>query len=142
MCNHLFSGWQINTFSYCCLCSIQLSLCMGECVLNHFTSDVYGALFSVNLLHSLACCVSVNVQGSKQCNLVRQRTWVRAWDGFGCCPKHCKLLQITFPCFTNNEMIWAYKVEFSLLPAYGKSWITWERLFLKDPSRASLLAVV
>ena len=34
-----------------------------------------------------------------------------------------------------------FKVEFSLLSAYGKRWITSERHFLKDHSRASLLAV-
>ena len=34
-----------------------------------------------------------------------------------------------------------FKVEISLHSAYGKSWITWERHFLKHPSRASLLAL-
>ena len=33
------------------------------------------------------------------------------------------------------------KVEYSLLSAYGKSWITWERHFQKHLSRASLLAL-
>ena len=34
-----------------------------------------------------------------------------------------------------------FKVEISLHSAYGKSWITWERHFLKHRSRASLLAL-
>ena len=33
------------------------------------------------------------------------------------------------------------KVEFSLLSAYGKSWITWERHSIKDHSRAPILAL-
>ena len=33
-----------------------------------------------------------------------------------------------------------FKVKFSLLSAYGKSWITWKRHFLKDHARASPLA--
>ena len=33
------------------------------------------------------------------------------------------------------------KVPFTLLSAYSKSWITWERHFLKHPSRALLLAL-
>ena len=36
--------------------------------------------------------------------------------------------------------VFGFKVKFSLLSAYSKSWVTWERYFLTDPSEASFLA--
>ena len=36
--------------------------------------------------------------------------------------------------------VFGFKVKFSLLPTYSKSWVIWERYFLTDPSKASFLA--
>ena len=50
-----------------------------------------------------------------------------------------KLLAHQFLVFSwSRTAIHFLKVEYSLLSAYGKSWITWESTLSKDPSRALL----
>ena len=51
-----------------------------------------------------------------------------------------KLLAYQFLVFNwSRTAIHFFKVEYSLLSAYGKSWITWESTLSKDPSRTLLL---